>query len=1209
MKKRLLSLVLSISLVLSLLSVSNVCSYAAEELYAYKILSASNKTIEITKYNGTEESVVIPQSIDGYTVASLSSSSFIDNSSIKILNIPATINNISCYFNSPNIEEINVSESNCYYSSKDGVLYDKAKETLIRCPYNYQQGTFVVPETVKVIGSNAFKTDASTSKTYTSMLNIEINEGVEELQDAAFSNTRFKEIILPDSVKKIGNCAFSGTLAQKIHFGSGVEKIGKQMFTTQSGSRTPRLSKITVSPDNKIFCAIDGVLYGNYGRDLVVYPQNKNDVKEYKIPDGVMYIHSCALQACGFDKVDLNNVTEIAENAFMNSTVKNFIIPECLNDFYYNAATTGIEFTVLNPSCNFRVSYFDYGAHNYKYSITVKAYENSTAQAFVNNNSNSDVAYTFISLGKYGESSGGSEPTIPDETDTPTDTDNIGNSDYSYSFISDDTVKIEAYHGSDTDLLIPSAIDGYTVKEIGNSVFESGELTSVIIPDTVCNIGRYAFYNCSRLKRVTMPCSAEIMSKAFSGCNSVEKVIITSGDGQMTNYSSDPLLLDKDNSFMQTPWYKTKEKVDVVLCNDVKSIGNYAFYRCSNVQSVTVPKTVNSLGLRAFYYNKTLQSVVVSPDNLSYCDVDGVLYSKDMSTLVVYPAGKTDASYNVTDNTINISDYAFSFCQSLSVLNFSCSVSNVGALSIYDCEALKQVNVPENNDAYYSSDGVLYSKDKSTLVYYPSGKEDKEFLMLPDTTAIGERAVCFTKLESVKISQGVTKIGSYAFCSNKGVSEIFVPNSVEYVDSNAFYLCASLVKITICSYDCEFNGKCIPDSATIYTCSGSTAQMYSEKYGNPVVSIGHNYVDKVNSSCVEEGYVTKVCSVCGDSYETDELKTAGHQYTEKVINPTCTQQGYTVFTCSKCKDVYIDNYTEPLKHNTVTDKAIPATCISDGKTEGSHCTRCNRIFVAQQTVKATGHSYDNGVVKVKATCTQSGKKIFTCTKCSHSYSKTIAAVGHNYRTKVTRATFDQSGSCVNYCSICGIVKSKKQIPKIKSIKLSRISYTYTGENLAKPAIAVKDNNGYMISRSNYTVTYISRSTGKSVANIKGIGQYKVKVVFKGNYSGTKYLYFCVKPKNIAIKMPSTGSRYVTAKWTKDSSVSGYQAVIATNSSFTKNSRTVTIGKDSVSSYKFTKLKKGTRYYIKVRSYKNIKVDGKSAKMYSNYSSVKSIICK
>lgn len=1123
MKKRLFGILLSFLVVISLLPVPNACSYAFDSSYTYNVLSSSNKTIEITKYNGTEETVNIPQTIDGYMVVSLSSSSFIDNSSIKTVNIPATINNISCSFNSPNIEEINVNSSNCYYSSEDGVLYDKAKETLIRCPYNFQQETFVVPETVKVIGSHAFKTDASTSKTYSSMLNIEINEGVEELQAAAFSNTRFKEIILPDSVKKIGNCAFSGTLASKIHFGSGVEEIGKQMFTTQSGGRTPRLSKITVSPDNEIFSSVDGVLFGNYGRDLVVYPQNKNDVKEYKIPDGVTYIHSCALQACAFDKIDLNNVTEIAENAFMNSTIRSFIIPECLNDFYYGVATSGIEFTVLNPSCNFRVSYFDFGSYNY--SITVKGYENSTAQDFVKGNSNANVTYTFISLGKYGESSGESEIDTPDEPEIPDNEE----SEYVYSCIDDNSIKIEAYKGNDTDLLIPSAIDGYTVKEIGSSVFEAKELTSVIIPDTVSSIGRYAFYKCNQLKCVTMPCSAEIMSKAFYGCGNIEKVVLTVGTGQMTNYSSDPFLSEKDNSFMQTPWYRSKVKAEVVLYNGIKNIGNYAFYKCNNVQSVTIPKTVSSLGIKAFYLNESLQNISVSPDNQNYCDVNGVLYSKDKSTLIVYPAGKSEISYDIVDKATDISDYAFSFCQNLKILNFSDALKNMGASSIYDCEALQQVNVPENNEAYYSSDGVLYSKDKSTLVYYPSGKDDKEFSVLPNTTAIGERAVCFTKLESIKISQGVIEIGKYAFYSNRSAIEITVPKSVKHIDRDAFYMCTSLAKITVCSYDCEFVENPVPSSATIYTCTGSTAQAYAEEYGNPVISIGHRYVDKVlSSSCIEEGCVLKECTVCGDSYVTDEVKAAGHQYTEKIISPTCTQQGYTVFTCSKC---------------------------------------------------------------------------------GYSYNTTINATGHKYTTKVTKATLDKTGSSVISCSVCGSVKSKSAIAKIKTVTLSKNSYTYTGKNLTKPTVTVKDSNGKVINSSNYTVTYISRSTGKSITNLKGIGQYKVKVVFKGNYSGTKYLYFSVKPKKTTIKVPSTGNKYVTARWTKDSSVTGYQVVIATNSSFTKNKKTVIIGKNSTASYKFTKLKKGTRYYIKIRSYKTIKVDGRSAKMYSNYSSVKSIICK
>lgn len=1246
MKKRLFSILLSLIVIFSIFPLSDLYTFADDSYYTYKVVNSSNKTIEITQYTGKEETVDIPQTIDGYTVVSLSSGVFSDKSSIKVINIPATINNISCYFNSPNIEEINVSNNNGYYSSEDGVLYDKAKETIIRCPYNYQAETFVIPDTVKVIGSYAFQTETYLSKTYTTMLNIEINEGVEELKASAFSYTRFKEIILPDSVKKIGNCAFSGTYAKRIHFGSGVEEVGKQMFTTQSGGRTPYLSKVTVSPDNPVFSSVDGVLLGNYGHDLIVYPQNKNDIKEYKIPDGVTYIHSCALQACGFDKLDLNNVTEIAEYAFMNSTIKGFIIPECLNDFYYEAASTGIEFTVLNPTCNFRVSYFDFSSYNveYNYNITVKAYENSTAQAFVNNNTNSSVTYTFISLGKYGEASGDTEPEVPEEPDEPDTPDDTEKSDYVYSVINDNSIAIIEYNGNDTDLIIPSTIDGYTVTKIGSNMFEGGELTSIIIPDSVSIIARSAFRNCSELKRVTMPCSSEIWYKAFEGCVNIEKVVLTTGTGEMNNFSIAPL--GRDNVYTVTPWYNSQKQTEVILCDGVKSIGSYAFYRCNNVQMLALPKTVSTIGNRAFYRSTALQEISVSPDNETYCSVNGVLYSKDKTTLLIYPSGKTDASYDIEDGTKIVSDYAFSYNDSLNTVNLSDSLKELSNYAFYESRGISEVNVSLNNFTYFSSKGILYSKDKKTLVYYPSGRDDEEFSILPSVTTIGERSVCFTKLKSINLPQGITEIKERAFDTNSELTEFYIPNTINIIAKAILPGCTALTKVTVFSYDCEFQDHTFPDSATIYSCSGSTSQAYADSYGNPFVSIGHIFVDRVEaSSCTESGHVFKECTVCGYTYETDEMKELGHQYAENVIEPTCTQQGYTVFTCSRCGDSYTDKYTDALGHNPVVDKAVPETCTENGLTEGLHCSVCNEIIKAQERVRATGHIHDNGVVRSQPTCTVQGEKVFTCLKCTESYSEAIEPTGHsfvqtvteptctskgykafvclkcgysygeaiaetdhNYVTKIINADIEKTGSQITYCSACGNVKSEASIAKIATVTLSKTSYTYTGKALKMPTVIAKDAEGNIIPGSYYTVTCISRSTGRNVSSLKAIGQYKVIVEFKGCYSGTKELYFSVKPKNVKIKSLSTGSKYVASKWAKDSSVTGYQIVIATNKSFTKNKKTVTLSENSARSYKFKNLKSGTEYYVKVRSYKTVKVDGKKAKMYSDYSSVKSIKC-
>ena len=159
------------------------------------------------------------------------------------------------------------------------------------------------------------------------------------------------------------------------------------------------------------------------------------------------------------------------------------------------------------------------------------------------------------------------------------------------------------------------------------------------------------------------------------------------------------------------------------------------------------------------------------------------------------------------------------------------------------------------------------------------------------------------------------------------------------------------------------------------------------------------------------------------------------------------------------------------------------------------------------------------------------------------------------------------------------------------------------------AITAKSSNGKTISSENYIVTYISRSDGKQVKSVKDIGQYKANIKFINEYSGENTFYFYVKPKKTAIKKPLTSKNTVTAAWTRDKSVSGYEVYIAANKGFTSGLKKYSVNKNSTVSKKITKLKKGKRYYIKVRSYKNVKVDGKTTKMYSDFSSIKSIVCK
>jgi len=285
-------------------------------------------------------------------------------------------------------------------------------------------------------------------------------------------------------------------------------------------------------------------------------------------------------------------------------------------------------------------------------------------------------------------------------------------------------------------------------------------------------------------------------------------------------------------------------------------------------------------------------------------------------------------------------------------------------------------------------------------------------------------------------------------------------------------------------------------------------------------------------------------------------------------------------------------------HTPVTDSAVAATCTKTGKTQGSHCSVCGTVITAQKTVAAKGHKLTT-LKAVAATCTKTGKtegkKCSVCGTVTVA-QKTIAKKAHTYKTTTTKATLKKNGKQVTKCSVCGYVSKTTTVYYPKTIKLSTTSYTYNG-SVKKPTVKVVGSNGKTISSSNYTVTYAS---GR-----KNVGKYAVKITFKGNYSGTKTLYFHIKPKSTSVSSLTAGSKKFTVKWKKQATqTTGYQIQYSTSSKFTK-SKTVTVSKNSTTSKTISKLSGKKKYYVRVRTYKTV---GK-AKYYSAWSKAKTVITK
>lgn len=364
------------------------------------------------------------------------------------------------------------------------------------------------------------------------------------------------------------------------------------------------------------------------------------------------------------------------------------------------------------------------------------------------------------------------------------------------------------------------------VDTIGSYAFEGCEsLSTMDIPDSVNTIGEGAFSYCRGLTAVELPNSLrEISCSAFAYCCGLKSIIIPpSVVGIHSNAFSGCSCL-----------------TSVRIPNSVTYIKFYAFWDCHSLTSVDIPSSVASIMSNSFG-GDNFTSINVDKDNPYYCSVDGVLFNKDKSSLLLYPSGRK-GSYTIPGSTVKIGSGAFSDCRGLtsiilpnsvtvidgyafencnaltdieipnsvtviagSAFGGSCglmsvdipaSVAEIG-LFAFSCGKLLSINVDEENDYYASVDGVLLSKDKTKLIQYPRGR-NQDYSIPLCVTAIGESAFCGCRdMTSIELTNSILYIGSAAFQECSGLTSIEIPNSVIEIGSSAFRECSGLISIEI----------------------------------------------------------------------------------------------------------------------------------------------------------------------------------------------------------------------------------------------------------------------------------------------------------------------------------------------------------------------------------------------------------------------------
>lgn len=266
------------------------------------------------------------------------------------------------------------------------------------------------------------------------------------------------------------------------------------------------------------------------------------------------------------------------------------------------------------------------------------------------------------------------------------------------------------------ELTIPSEIDGISVTEIGDEAFRKcSSLTSIIIPDSITKIGSWAFDYCTALTNIFIPKSIiTIGSGIFYDCPSIISIDVDNANTQYTSdngilFNKDKTVLlrypaGKDSETYSIPNYVTNigylafmgcsslKNIDV--SDSVEYIGSYAFQGCTSLTGIFIPKSVSHIGDGAFAWcGNTIDHIDVDIENPDYSSDNGILFNKDKTILIQYPAGNPLTSYTTPDSVTEISSHAFGQCNSLLSIIIP-NATSIGFSAFYRCSSLKNIYIP-----------------------------------------------------------------------------------------------------------------------------------------------------------------------------------------------------------------------------------------------------------------------------------------------------------------------------------------------------------------------------------------------------------------------------------------------------------------------------------------------------------------------------------
>ena len=453
---------------------------------------------------------------------------------------------------------------------------------------------------------------------------------------------------------------------------------------------------------------------------------------------------------------------------------------------------------------------------------------------------------------------------VPQEAEPLSAGDRFTDGDFEYEELEDGTLSITGYEGTETKVTIPSQINGQAVTEIGDRAFYyCSSLTEITLPNSVTKIDDGAFSSCNSLAKVTLPDGLKTMgSNAFYYCSSLTEITLPAGLTVIENgtFSScyklaSVKLPNNVTEIGERAFSDCSSLTEINLPNSVTIIGDYAFFGCYKLTEINIPNSVTVIGERAFYRCTSLAEITISDNveeigkeafvrctnltsinvkanNKYFSSTDGILFNKDVTTLILYPCGKDIDSYAVPNGVTTIEDGAFYWCDFLSEITFPDSLKKIGANAFASCGKLTRLQFPESVEeigegAFNGCSELQSVKLPSALatlnddVFANCGKLNKIDFPASLTTIQYRAFGNCSSLTSVELPETLTSIGPSAFW-NSGLKAVTIPKNTAAISTGVFGRCSSLTDITVEENNNFFKS----DDGILFTKDGSVIVAY-----------------------------------------------------------------------------------------------------------------------------------------------------------------------------------------------------------------------------------------------------------------------------------------------------------------------------------------------------------------------------------------------